>query len=123
MPLNTDTLRDAITHRRAWLDGLNAYAKTHPHRAADIEAASGVLNGAPADPSEADVASAAAGVEHALPVIRDALEAQIAQAEREWDGEDSNDGGYWKHELRALNRLASEINKNSVSDTSPECAL
>ncbi|MEY8802066.1 hypothetical protein AB9K35_17455 [Leisingera sp. XS_AS12] len=123
MPLNTDILRDAITHRRAWLDGLIAFAKTHPHRAADIEAASGALNSAPSGPSEADAVSAAAGVEHALPVIREALEAQIAQAEQEWDGDDSNDGGYWKHELRALNGLASEINKNSVSDTSLEFAL
>lgn len=123
MSLNTDILRDAITHRRAWLDGLHAFAKTHPHRAADIEAASGALNSAPSGPSEADAVSAAAGVEHALPVIRDALEAQIAQAEREWDGEDSNDGGYWKHELRALNRLDAEIKHNPEPDQAPEPAL
>jgi len=123
---NLDALDDVVTHYRPWIDALNDFRRSNPDRDDMVNAVDILYSSRSTDRSVESRLPHAREASVCFPQIREALEAKISEAEQtgNWDpAGDVDDTGYWKHELRALDRLSAEVERLSGYEPETETVM
>lgn len=112
-PEQANSLSDIFSHQWAWSEVLMGVHRAQGERDSAALQASRQLTAcanAVEDLSSGEAPSASLMTAGFIPEIRSALTAKLEAAEADHDGSaDCDDGSYWRHELRVLDRVEAVV--------------